>query len=125
MYAIGVCMLANTVTVAFGAIGVSMIVAHQVTGIDLMSISKIVGMLLPLLSFIIPFWRCDMMAGWKRTAAVLPGILVAGLIFAITHFECLILLVGILPDILASMLIIVVLLMLLFVQLLTVYRYTL
>jgi L-lactate permease len=86
MYAIAICMLANTVTVEFGAIRVSMIAAHQVTGIDLMSIGIIVGRQLPLLSFIIPFWRCVMMAGWKRTAAVLPGILVAGLIFAITHF---------------------------------------
>ena len=57
-------MLANTGPVAFGAIGVPMIVAHQVTGIDLMSISKIVGWQLPLLSFIIPFWlRND---GWME-----------------------------------------------------------
>jgi len=113
MYAIGVCMLANTVPVAFGAIGVPIIVAQQVTGLDLMSISKIVGRQLPLLSFIIPFWLCVLMAGWKRTTEVLPGILVAGLTFAITQFLVSNFLGPYLPDILASMATIIALLILL------------
>ncbi|MEN6486369.1 MAG: L-lactate permease, partial [Syntrophobacteraceae bacterium] len=43
VYAAGICLLANTAPVAFGAIGIPIIVAGQVSGVDTMAISQMVG----------------------------------------------------------------------------------
>ena len=71
---------------AFGAIGVPVIVAGQVSGFDPNLISAIVGRQLPFLSVIVPLWLCVTMCGFKRSLEVLPAILVAGLCFAISQF---------------------------------------
>ena len=71
---------------AFGAIGVPVIVAGQVSGFDPNLISAIVGRQLPFLSVIVPLWLCVTMCGFKRSMEVLPAILVAGLCFAISQF---------------------------------------
>ena len=47
LYAAGLCLIANTAPVAFGAIGVPVIVAGQVSGFDPNLISAIVGRQLP------------------------------------------------------------------------------
>ncbi|MDR3560413.1 MAG: lactate permease LctP family transporter [Negativicutes bacterium] len=109
MYAIGVCMIANTVPVAFGAIGTPIIVAGQVTGIDLMSISKIVGRQLPMLSVFVPLWMCIMMVGWKKAIDILPLIMFSGVVFAATQFLLSNFHGPYLPDILSAMLTIVAL----------------
>ncbi|HWQ61438.1 MAG TPA: lactate permease LctP family transporter, partial [Negativicutes bacterium] len=86
VYAAGICLIANTAPVAFGAIGIPIVVAGQVTGIDPMHISKIVGRQLPFLSIIVPLWLVVTMAGWKKAMEVLPAVLVAGVCFAGTQF---------------------------------------
>jgi lactate permease len=86
IYAAGICLIANTAPVAFGAIGIPIVVAGQVSGIDAMHISKIVGRQLPLLSVIVPLWVVVTMCGWKRAMEVLPAVLVAGICFAATQF---------------------------------------
>ena len=58
LYAAGLCLIANTAPVAFGAIGVPVIVAGQVSGFDPNLISAIVGRQLPFLSVIVPLWLC-------------------------------------------------------------------
>ena len=55
LYAAGLCLIANTAPVAFGALGVPIIVAGQVTSIDAFTIGAMAGRQLPLLSLIIPF----------------------------------------------------------------------
>jgi lactate permease len=85
-YAAGVCLIANTAPVAFGAIGIPIVVAAGVTGLDMMKISQIVGRQLPFLSVIVPLWLAVTMSGWKRSMEVLPAIIVAGLCFAISQF---------------------------------------
>ena len=65
LYAAGVCLIANTAPVAFGAIGVPIIVAGQVSGVSDMTISAIVGRQLPFLSIIVPLWLCVLMCGFK------------------------------------------------------------
>lgn len=82
LYAAGLCLIANTAPVAFGGIGIPIIVAGQVTGLDTMKISSMVGRQLPFLSVIIPIWLVVLMAGWKATREVLPACLVAGISFA-------------------------------------------
>ena len=82
LYAAGLCLIANTAPVAFGAIGVPVIVAGSVSGLDTLNISKIVGRQLPFLSIIVPLWLCITMCGFKRSLEVLPAIIVAGVCFA-------------------------------------------
>lgn len=82
LYAAGLCLIANTAPVAFGGIGIPIIVAGQVTGIDTMKISAMVGRQLPFLSVIIPIWLVVLMSGWKAMREVLPACLVAGISFA-------------------------------------------
>lgn len=82
LYAAGLCLIANTAPVAFGGIGIPIIVAGQVSGIDPMLISQMVGRQLPFLSVIIPIWLVVLMAGWKAMMEVLPACLVAGVSFA-------------------------------------------
>ena len=86
LYAAGVCLIANTAPVAFGAIGVPIIVAGQVSGFSDMTISAIVGRQLPFMSVIVPLWLCVLMCGFKRSMEVLPAIAVAGVCFAGSQF---------------------------------------
>lgn len=86
LYGAGICLIANTAPVAFGAIGIPIVVAGSVSGLDTMHISQIVGRQLPFLSIIVPFWICVTMCGFKRTFEVLPAIITAGCCFAFTQF---------------------------------------
>ena len=106
-YAAGVCLIANTAPVAFGAIGIPIVVAAGVTGLDMMHISKIVGRQLPFLSLIVPLWLSVTMCGWKRSMEVLPAIIVAGLCFAVTQFAVSNYVGPYLPDIISAVVTIV------------------
>jgi len=86
LYAAGLCLIANTAPVAFGAMGIPMIVAGQVTGIDAFKIGAMVGRQLPFLSFIIPCWIVAIMDGWRGVRQTWPAILVCGGSFAVTQF---------------------------------------
>ena len=86
LYAAGICLIANTAPVAFGAIGTPIIVAAKVADIDMMKISSIVGRQLPFLSIIVPLWLSVTMCGFKRSMEVLPAIIIAGVCFAGTQF---------------------------------------
>lgn len=82
LYASGVCLIANTAPVAFGAIGIPITVASQVTSIPEMAISQMAGRTLPLLSILLPFYLVILIAGFKKTREVLPAILISGISFA-------------------------------------------
>ncbi|MBC8014232.1 MAG: lactate permease LctP family transporter, partial [Sporomusaceae bacterium] len=86
VYAAGICLVANTAPVAFGAIGIPVVVLGQVSGIDQMTLSKVIGRQLPFLAVLVPLWLVIMMCGWKRSVEVLPAVIVAGLCFALTQF---------------------------------------
>ncbi|WP_094604067.1 Glycolate permease GlcA [Sporomusa silvacetica DSM 10669] len=103
LYAAGLCLIANTAPVAFGGIGIPIIVAGQVTGIDTMKISQMVGRQLPFISVFIPIWLVVLMSGWKATKEVLPACLVAGISFAVVQFFSANYLGPELPDILSSL----------------------
>lgn len=103
LYAAGLCLIANTAPVAFGGIGIPIIVAGQVTGLETMKISQMVGRQLPFLSVIIPIWLIVLMSGWKATWEVMPACLVAGLSFALVQFWSANYLGPELPDILSSL----------------------
>jgi L-lactate transport len=86
LYAAGLCLIANTAPVAFGALGIPIIVAGQVTGIDAFKIGAMAGRQLPLLSIIVPFWLVAMMDGWRGIKETWPAALVAGVSFAVTQY---------------------------------------
>ena len=86
LYAAGLCLITNTAPVAFGAMGIPIIVAGQVTGIDAFKIGAMAGRQLPLLSLLIPFWVIMIMDGWRGVRETWPAILVCGGTFAVTQF---------------------------------------
>ncbi|WP_354684629.1 lactate permease LctP family transporter [Cupriavidus necator] len=86
LYAAGLCLIANTAPVAFGAMGIPIIVAGQVTGIDPFHIGAMAGRQLPLLSLLVPFWLVFMMDGAKGVRETWPAALVCGGSFAVTQY---------------------------------------
>src|SRR6185369_8432048 len=102
LYAAGVCLIANTAPVAFGAIGIPITVASQVTSIPEMAISQMAGRTLPILSVLLPFYLVILMAGFKKTKEVLPAILVSGISFAVMQWFTSNFLGPALPDVIAG-----------------------
>jgi lactate permease len=86
LYAAGLCLIANTAPVAFGALGIPIIVAGQVSGLDAFKIGAMAGRQLPLLSVFVPFWLMFMMDGVKGVKETWPAALVAGGSFAVVQF---------------------------------------
>jgi L-lactate transport len=86
LYAAGLCLITNTAPVAFGAMGIPITVAGQVTGIDAFKIGQMAGRQLPLLSMLVPLWVIMIMDGWRGVRETWPAILVTGVSFAITQF---------------------------------------
>lgn len=86
LYAAGLCLIANTAPVAFGAMGIPIIVAGQVTGIDPFLIGAMAGRQLPLLSVFVPFWLVFIMDGKRGVKETWPAALVAGGSFAVTQY---------------------------------------
>jgi lactate permease len=103
LYAAGLCLIANTAPVAFGAIGAPIIAMEGPTGIAATEISKMVGRQLPFLSVFIPFYLVFIMAGWKKTKEVMPAILVSGIAFAATQYFTSNFMGPELPDILSAL----------------------
>lgn len=86
LYAAGLCLITNTAPVAFGAMGIPITVAGQVTGIDAFKIGQMAGRQLPLLSLIVPLWVVLIMDGLRGLRETWPAIVVTGASFAITQF---------------------------------------
>ncbi len=103
LYAAGICLIANTAPVAFGAIGTPIIIASQITGIPEMAISQMVGRTLPWLSLFIPFYLVVLMSGFRKSMEVMPAILVSGLSFALIQWSASNYLSPMLPDIIAGL----------------------
>lgn len=101
--AAGLCLIANTAPVAFGAIGAPIIAAGAVTGMGDFVISQAVGRQLPFISVIIPLYLVVLMAGWKSAKEVMPAILVTGVSFAVAQWWSSNVLGAYLPDIISSL----------------------
>lgn len=79
-------LIANTAPVAFGSLGIPITTLSQMTGMDVLALSKMVGRQLPLFSVAIPFWVVCAFAGWRGALGVWPVALTAGVSFAIPQF---------------------------------------
>ncbi len=103
LYAAGLCLIANTAPVAFGAMGIPIIMAGKVTGMDAMKIGAMAGRQLPLLSMLVPFWIIMIMDGWKGIRETWPAVFVAGGSFAAGQFLASNFIGPELPDIISSL----------------------
>jgi L-lactate permease len=72
--------------VAFGAMGIPVIVAGQVSGVDVMAISQMAGRQLPFMTIIVLFWLMAIMDGWRGVKETWPAVLVGGGSFALGQF---------------------------------------
>jgi lactate permease len=106
LYAAGVCLIANTAPVAFGAIGIPVVALAGVMGYGdpgMMKLSTMVGRQLPFISLFIPFYVILIMVGWKKTVEVLPAIITCGVTFAVCQWATASYLGPYLPDIISSL----------------------
>jgi len=103
LYAAGLCLIVNTAPVAFGAMGIPIIVAGQVTGLDAFEIGQMAGRQLPFLTLIVLFWIIAIMDGWRGVKETWPAVLVAGGSFAIAQYLTSNFIGPELPDITASL----------------------
>lgn len=103
LYAAGLCLIANTAPVAFGAIGIPITAMEGPTGISAIEISKMVGRQLPLLSVFVPYYLVVMMCGFRKANEVLPAIIVTGGSFALTQYLSSNFMGPELPDILSAL----------------------
>ncbi|MEJ2898059.1 L-lactate permease [Acinetobacter sp. NS-4] len=86
LYAAGLCLIVNTAPVAFGAMGIPIIVAGQVSGVDTHEISQMVGRQLPFMVPIVLFWIMAIMDGWRGVKETWPAVIVGGGSFAIAQY---------------------------------------
>ena len=86
VYAAGLCLIVNTAPVAFGAMGIPIIVAGQVSGVETHAISQMVGRQLPFIVPIVLVWIMAIMDGWRGVRETFPAIVVGGGSFAIAQF---------------------------------------
>jgi len=86
LQACGLSLIANTAPVAFGAMGTPLQALHDVTNIDLLTLSKMAGRQLPFFSLIVPAWVVCAHSGWRGLRGVWPAALTAGVGFAVPQF---------------------------------------
>ena len=86
LYAAGLCLIVNTAPVAFGAMGIPIIVAGQVSGVETHAISQMVGRQLPCIVPIVLIWIMAIMDGWRGVRETFPAIIVGGGSFAIAQY---------------------------------------
>ena len=86
LYAAGLCLIANTAPVAFGAVGIPIIAMTNLVGIEQYSVAAMVGRMLVPLSLSVPFFIVYLMDGVKGVKETFPAILVAAISFTGTQF---------------------------------------
>jgi lactate permease len=82
----GLSLIANTAPVAFGALGTPIVALAGVTGLDVRTLSAMVGRQLPFFSLVIPFWLVWAYCGFRKMKEVWPALVVAGVSFAVPQF---------------------------------------
>src|SRR5579863_7230291 len=72
-FAAALCLMADTAPVAFGSIGIPIVMLQNVTGLNMMSLSADVGLICAPLALIIPAYLMLVMGGVKALKAVWPA----------------------------------------------------
>jgi len=79
-------LIGNTAPVAFGSLGIPLTTMADITGLDLMKLSAMVGRQLPLFSFLVPFWLVAAQVGLRGMFGVWPACFVTGASFGVMQF---------------------------------------
>jgi lactate permease len=79
-------LIGNTAPVAFGSLGIPLTTMADITGLDLMKLSAMVGRQLPFFSLLVPFWLVAAQVGWRGMVAIWPACFVTGGSFAVMQF---------------------------------------
>jgi lactate permease len=82
----GICLLANTAPVAFGALGLPVVTLSAVTELPLMPLSAAVGRICPIVGLIVPAYLILVLSGRRGLEPVWPAVAVAGVTFAGVQF---------------------------------------
>lgn len=85
-FAAGICLLANTVPVTFGSIGIPVVTLAGITGIPETELSFWVGLLCLPVALLLPAYLMMVMGGWRGLRGVIPAVLVAGVSFGAMQF---------------------------------------
>jgi lactate permease len=80
------CLIANAASGAFGAMGIPVIVASQVSGIDKMELSGILGIQLPIISFLVPFLMVWILDGFRGVREIFPALIVVSGSYVLTQY---------------------------------------
>lgn len=86
LYAAGLCLIANTAPVAFGAVGIPIIAMTNLVGVEQKEVAAMVGRMLVPLSLSVPFFIVFLMDGLKGVRETFPAIFVAAVSFTATQF---------------------------------------
>ncbi|CDR05098.1 L-lactate permease [Streptomyces iranensis] len=86
MRAVTVSMIANTVPVAWGGVGLPIITLGQVTGIPVDTLSEATAHLVPVLALFVPMLLLVVLDGARGVREVWPAAAVAGVAFAVPQY---------------------------------------
>lgn len=101
--ALAITLVFDTAPVAFGALGVPVITLAQVTNLHAPLLSAMIGRQLPFFAFLLPFYVMAVFMGVRSLRTIWPVALVAGASFALTQFFVSNFIGPELPDVLASL----------------------
>ncbi len=82
----GLSLIANTAPVAYGALGTPILALAAVTGLEVKTLSAMVGRQLPFFSVLVPFWLVWAFVGFRKMAEVWPALAVAGASYALPQW---------------------------------------
>jgi lactate permease len=101
--AVTLTLMFNTTPVAFGALGAPVVTLAAVTGLHVNTLGAMIGRQLPIFALILPFYALIYYSGFRSLRTIWPVALVAGVSFAITQFFVSNFVSYALPDVLASL----------------------
>ncbi|WQY19822.1 L-lactate permease [Helicobacter pylori] len=86
LYSAGLCLIANTAPVAFGAVGIPISAMASAVGVPAILISAMTGKILFFVSLFVPFFIVFLMDGFKGIKETFPAVFIAAFSFAIAQF---------------------------------------
>lgn len=101
--AVTLTLMFNTTPVAFGALGAPVVTLAAVTGLPVGTLGAMIGRQLPFFGLILPFYAMIFFTGFRSLRTIWPVALVAGVSFAFTQFFVSNFISYALPDVLASL----------------------
>ncbi|WP_433594841.1 lactate permease LctP family transporter [Lysinibacillus xylanilyticus] len=81
--AAGLCLIANASTGAFGTVGIPVITGAEVGGMETIDLSRMTALILPLISFIVPFLLIFILNGLKGIKEIFPAIFLVSSVFSV------------------------------------------